>query len=156
MYPMKRHQRGAVLLVCLMLLLGMTLISIASMNTSTMQERMAANEQNSNKAFQAAESAVRGQINTILGGDQTLLEEAFNAADDLSTVQNVNLNDTSVTVTAQVRHLGTIIAGGVGGTSIDGDLSKTSLDSNRYEVTGIGIVNNVQSQKTIRQGIEKY
>lgn len=46
------RQAGAVLVISLVLLLVLTLIGVAGMNSSTMQERMAANAQNSNRAFQ--------------------------------------------------------------------------------------------------------
>lgn len=52
-------QRGAVLLVSLMILLIMTVIGIAAMSTTTMEEKMAANSQQRQQAFQAAETALR-------------------------------------------------------------------------------------------------
>lgn len=52
-------QKGAVLVLSLILLIVLTMIGITAMKTSTFEERMAFNLQDSNLAFQAAESALR-------------------------------------------------------------------------------------------------
>lgn len=52
-------QRGAVLLVSLVLLLLLTIIAITASNQATLQQRMAANSQQQNTAFQAAESGLQ-------------------------------------------------------------------------------------------------
>ena len=54
-----KHQKGAVLIVSLVLLIIMTLLAISGMNNTVMQERMAGNQRNNTLAFQAAESALR-------------------------------------------------------------------------------------------------
>ncbi|MBN1238036.1 MAG: hypothetical protein JXB36_06015 [Gammaproteobacteria bacterium] len=54
-----RRQRGAALMVSLVLLLIMTLLGVTSMRTTTLQERMAGNLRDNNLAFQAAEAALR-------------------------------------------------------------------------------------------------
>lgn len=53
------HQRGAVLIVSLILLLIMTMIGLASIRGSNLQEKMSANLYDRQLAFQAAESALR-------------------------------------------------------------------------------------------------
>lgn len=52
-------QRGAALVTALVLLLVLTVIGIAAMSMTRMQERMAGNTRDMNMAFQAAESAIR-------------------------------------------------------------------------------------------------
>lgn len=52
-------QSGAVLLVSLMILLIMTVLGIASMSTTTMEEKMAGNYQQQQQAYNAAETALR-------------------------------------------------------------------------------------------------
>lgn len=52
-------QRGVVLLVSLVLLLLLTIIAITASNQATLQQRMAANSQQQNSAFQAAESGLQ-------------------------------------------------------------------------------------------------
>ena len=57
--PVKSHQTGAVLVVALLFLLVMTLLGVASMRGTALQERMAGNQRDRNLALQAAETALR-------------------------------------------------------------------------------------------------
>lgn len=52
------RQEGAALITALVLLIVLTMLGLSSMSTNTMEERMAANSQEMNRAFQAAESGV--------------------------------------------------------------------------------------------------
>jgi type IV pilus assembly protein PilX len=52
-------QRGAILVISLLLLLVLTMLAITMMNMSFNQERMAGNARNINTAFQAAEAGLR-------------------------------------------------------------------------------------------------
>ncbi|MCL4756730.1 MAG: hypothetical protein KJZ96_00155 [Rhodocyclaceae bacterium] len=54
-----RGQRGTVLIIGLILMVIMTMIGLAGMNTTTQQERMSGNLRDRNSAFQAAELALR-------------------------------------------------------------------------------------------------
>lgn len=54
-----RRQRGGALAIALILLLVMTLLGVQSMRSNIQQERMAANQQDRDLAFQAAEAALR-------------------------------------------------------------------------------------------------
>ncbi len=56
--PDKSHQKGVVLVVVLMMLIGITLISMATVNTSVMELRMARNAESGVNNFQTALSAV--------------------------------------------------------------------------------------------------
>ena len=53
------YQRGAALIVALVFMLILTIIGAASMQSATLQERMAGNARNVDQAFQAAEAALR-------------------------------------------------------------------------------------------------
>ncbi len=55
----RKRQSGAVLVVSLILLLVLTLISVSSMQGTTLEEKMAGNSLDRNLAFQATESTVR-------------------------------------------------------------------------------------------------
>lgn len=55
----KHQQQGAVLIVALVMLLLITMASIAAIRSSTLDERMAGNARDRDKALQAAEAAVR-------------------------------------------------------------------------------------------------
>jgi hypothetical protein len=52
------HQKGVVLVVVLMMLIGITLVSMAAVNTSVMELRMARNAEDGVNNFQTALSAV--------------------------------------------------------------------------------------------------
>lgn len=54
-----RHQRGAVLIVGLIMLLLMTIIGLASVRGSNLQEMMAGNMRDHQVSFQAAEAGLR-------------------------------------------------------------------------------------------------
>jgi len=57
---MRKHvQNGSALIISLVFLLILTMIGIASIQDSTLQERMAGNERDRNLAFQTAEAALR-------------------------------------------------------------------------------------------------
>jgi type IV pilus assembly protein PilX len=56
----KASQRGAILIVSLLMLLVMTLIGVTAVSTTTLQEKMAGNNRQRQLAFQAASSALRG------------------------------------------------------------------------------------------------
>jgi type IV pilus assembly protein PilX len=53
------RQRGAVLIVSLVFMLILTIIAATSMQSSTLQERMAGNAKDTKLAFQAAEAGLR-------------------------------------------------------------------------------------------------
>ncbi len=55
----KNLQNGSALIISLVFLLILTMIGIASIQDSTLQERMAGNERDRNLAFQSAEAALR-------------------------------------------------------------------------------------------------
>jgi type IV pilus assembly protein PilX len=67
--PLKlsRHQGGAALVVGLMILLVLTLIGIAGVQTTQLEERMSGNLRDQNEAFQAAEAALRDAEDYIEG-----------------------------------------------------------------------------------------
>lgn len=62
---MAHQQRGVALLVSLILLLLLTIIAITAATTSTLQQRMASNAQETNTAFQAAESGLAIWLNNF-------------------------------------------------------------------------------------------
>jgi type IV pilus assembly protein PilX len=61
-----RSQRGAILVVSLLLLLVLTVLAVATMRMSTSEERMAGNVRDTNLSFQAAEAAARAAEARIL------------------------------------------------------------------------------------------
>jgi type IV pilus assembly protein PilX len=59
------QQKGAVLMISLIVLLLITLIGTAAIQTSTLEEKMAGNLFDKNIAFQAAESALREAVTVL-------------------------------------------------------------------------------------------
>lgn len=55
----QRRQRGAALVIALIMLLVMTVLGITAMQVTRMEERMAGNSRDVNLAFQGAEAGVR-------------------------------------------------------------------------------------------------
>lgn len=58
-----RRQRGAALVMALVILLILTLLGITAMGTSSLQEKMAGNIQEATRAFEAAESGLNQALN---------------------------------------------------------------------------------------------
>ena len=56
---MPRKQGGAILIFCLVFLLVLTMMSVSSMESTVLEERMAGNMQDYSVAFQAAEAALQ-------------------------------------------------------------------------------------------------
>jgi len=61
------NQRGAALIIALLLLLVMTVLGITSIQSSTVQTRMAANSDDRNRALQAAEHSLRAALGVLHG-----------------------------------------------------------------------------------------
>lgn len=61
-----RHQQGVSLVIVLVLLVATSLLGIAVLRSTAMQERMSANLRDRSLAFQAAESALRYAQETVL------------------------------------------------------------------------------------------
>lgn len=151
-----RHQSGAALIVSLIVLLVLTLIGVAGMNTSVMQERMAVNSQNSNRAFQAAESTVSALTNQLYANDLTLLRESMQSATEESSVITVTTLDAGngITGSYQARYLGEIII--TSGSSMNADESSNQLKGYRYELIGEATMANTGAEARVFKGIEYY
>ena len=133
------RQRGAVLLVSLVILLVMSVIGVTSMVSTTLQERMAGNARQKTLANVAAETALRNA-------------EAYLAANITSTPTLSRFNGTNglyaayqfvpeiITVTSAPTTLMDSKAGWAGGNSVEvGDLSAGMTGRNpRYFIEYIG------------------
>jgi type IV pilus assembly protein PilX len=65
MHALRKRQRGAALVVGLILLAVLTLLAIAGMNTASTELIMAGNEQFRQQAFQASEAGIERQLMTL-------------------------------------------------------------------------------------------
>ena len=87
--PGRGAQRGAILIFCLVFLLVLTTMGVASMESTVLEERMAGNMQDHNAAFQAAESSLQAAENWLIG--QTLWPAT--SSDGSTTVWELNAID---------------------------------------------------------------
>jgi len=78
-----KRQKGAALVVGLVLLVVITVLAISGMNTATTELAMARNDQNYENAFQAAET----------GLENALSQGRFNTFANTTLVQNINVHD---------------------------------------------------------------
>jgi len=70
-HPSGLHgQRGATLLISLVLLLMLTVLALVASRGATLQQRMASNLQQQNLAFQAAENGIQAAILQMTGSDE--------------------------------------------------------------------------------------
>jgi type IV pilus assembly protein PilX len=79
-----RHQRGAALVVALLILLALTIVGTATARMSLLEERMTGNAQDRNIAFQAAEAALRaaeGDLQVSVLPDFSGVEGRYQPAD---------------------------------------------------------------------------
>ena len=99
--PTRRHaQRGATLIVTLVMLVLITLVGVSAVRSSTIDEKMAGNTRDRDRALQAAEAAIRQCLtqlkNTTYGGTK-LAPSAYNAAPNWE-ANWTDSNSTEVTV----------------------------------------------------------
>ena len=110
-----KSQKGAALITALFFLVILTMLAMSSMNTNILDEKMAANMQEKNRAFQTAETALEIALNDKL---------AFNTSGHTATVDNVGDYDADATYTSvflESRGASSIFASGAniqGGTQV--------------------------------------
>lgn len=111
-------QRGAVLIVALVMLLLLTLISLSSMRGTALQENMASNLRESNISLQAAEAALRAgekqAHNKFLDGSLNLLEPTAKISGDYA-----GLTDMAETPAYSIVKLASLRTSTEAGVSID-------------------------------------
>src|SRR5690606_8312266 len=82
-------QQGVSLLVVLILLIVMSVLGIAVLRSSAMQERMSANMRDRSLAFQAAETALRYAQDEVLNKAAATWDKTFPKAGDAGTADGV-------------------------------------------------------------------
>ena len=122
-----QSQRGSVLLISLILLLMLTMIAIGAATQATLQQRMAANSQQQQSAFQAAESGLQAWA------------EQFKVAPDSFNATPINW----ATGAGQARYAATAedannCVGVVPAYSLNADESGTTFKYACYEIQSTG------------------
>jgi Tfp pilus assembly protein PilX len=131
-----KQQRGAALVVGLLLLLVLTLLAISGMNTASLELVMAGNTQYGQNAFQAAEAGI----------ERTLVSGPFNPGGGVVTPPTVivqGANKFTVTITPQ---LGGAPQPAMWGSTWD------SFSTYHFEINSVG-VSSRNAQATNRQGL---
>lgn len=82
MHSTQGRQQGAALLTALVFLVILTMLVISSMTSNIMEERMAANSQETNRIFQAAESGIEIVMNDADAFQTTNLADLDGTASD--------------------------------------------------------------------------
>ncbi len=105
MMNMKRNQNGAALIVGLLLLVVITVLAVSGMNTATTELAMARNDQNSEFAFQAAETGIEAALGqpSFETEVNTVITQTINSHD---TVQAVITFERETIVTDRAFSLG--------------------------------------------------
>lgn len=136
--PTLRSQRGAALVVGLLMLLALTLIGVTNMGMNSMELRMASNSQNKAHAFQAAESG----LETGIAGTN------FNDVDDTAQAIAPPVPALSYAqVTIQSDFMGFTGAASCIGQSIE------RIRCNNFEVNSVGQHVNSNASSNQTQGV---
>lgn len=111
----RMRQQGAVLVVSLLILLIMTIIGVTTMQTTSLEEKMAGNLLEQRLAFQTAETALRvaeGQLDALVyyptgTGYYTLADDdPYDEGDGWDTMSVLNLSGDGVNAEYYVKNLG--------------------------------------------------
>jgi type IV pilus assembly protein PilX len=124
--PQARKQRGAALVVGLLLLLILTLLAISGMNSATVEFIMAGNEQYHQNAFQAAETGIA----------QAMATGAYNPGDpvDPPAIAGAVANSATDTYSAAVKRQ----LGGAPQSAAMWTGSLNTFSSYHFEITSTG------------------
>lgn len=111
----QRSQRGATLIITLVMLVLITLVSVSTIRTSTMDEKMAGNARDRDKALQAAEAAVRVCLGKVEAGAVSTALKLVPAASTATPLWEDAANWTSTSVKSESVPVstGTLAAAGL-------------------------------------------
>lgn len=103
-----RSQRGVVLVISLLLLLVLTLIGVAAVRSTTVDERMTANQRDEEVAFQAAEAALRDGESALQAATAGQFDNSNGLYDSSSTVSYTDPNVWDSSQTNSIAYAGTL------------------------------------------------
>lgn len=124
----RRAQRGATLIIMLVMLVLITLVTVSTVRTTTMDEKMAGNARDRNKALQAAEAAVSKCLDDIAAGSYPTAKKLAPATPPNPPVWEVEANwsASAVSVTMATN----------AGLASDPQCLAETLGGDNYRVTG--------------------
>jgi type IV pilus assembly protein PilX len=147
-------QRGAALIISLVILLVLTVIGLTSMKTSILQERMSANAQNARQAFLSAEAASQDLFRKLepMNANSTEWKRALDALDAGIRVATTPVAyggaGSGKVATAELRYLGE--ANLVEGQSFGEDIETFR---HRYEIIGDASVTGTGARSSVVRGV---
>jgi len=150
-------QRGAVLVICLVVLAVITLIAVSELSKAGDQSRMATNSQQYNQTFQGAESAMDHAMKMI--SEQTTANEtnmaalgsAINVEDGSEiVVPNTALSHNNMTVSVAYKtETVNVLRAGI---SLDSSQNDSMIRKVNFTATSTAVIENSGAVSTIVQG----
>lgn len=135
-----RAQGGFALVMALVILVIMSLLGMSAMGTSTAQTIMARNSQDSQRAFQAAESGLSKAINTAGSFDlNTAVTNSFTFGADAS-APRAEVTTAFLAFAAPKRGSG---------------YSAVNFDAANFDQSSNGIVDAANAKTTLHQGVSQ-
>ncbi|MFA7552719.1 MAG: PilX N-terminal domain-containing pilus assembly protein [Spongiibacteraceae bacterium] len=155
------HAQGAVLIVSLILLLAMTLIGVAAIDSSSLQSQMATNNQRARSLYQATLSEIQAQYRKLAGLDY--LNSVKNSATSISdTLPGVSIGgpgliltgDDIITARPTLTQEAYIVFTGENNAPLSG-YSLNDFGVYSYEINAISEVTGTNTQSDQTQGLQR-
>jgi len=141
-----KRQRGAAMLITLILLLVSTLLGVGVMRGATQEQLLVSNVFYKELSFRAAESATQIMIN-----DSQLLADALKPNNHTNGIsETVTLPNQNVDSEGQIRFAGRGLARGF---SLGN--GNAGFQVYKFDLSGTAVVNGVNASTTIAQGVKR-
>jgi type IV pilus assembly protein PilX len=147
---MRSKQKGAVLIMSLLILMIMTLLGTHALKTSALDMKIIANNQESNTVFHVAESALEMAVDLEVVADRAPFDAAIAADSNEATVDkssDLNMSGTEAQVTIFFDEANSVYAVPPGATV-------GVFTSARFIVSGSALRKGSHAKTTHRRGLE--
>ena len=144
---MRQQQRGAILIIGMILMAIITIVGLSTISTTQLEEKMAANLQQSNEVFQAAEAAIEEGIDSGKYLNTTRISGGVGTA---TTVTN---EDTRINSTFQATYIGNTTPSGDDAASVDLGNDGQSLTNYNFTIAASAGLSNTGAAARHVQGI---
>ena len=99
MSPISKDEKGAAIVIALIMMIVLTLIGIASTMTSTFEIKLSGNKRGDTDAFYAAESGINVIVGRVENFTRANYDPSTHKYDPFTDSQNVNVSSAEVNVT---------------------------------------------------------
>ncbi len=137
-------ERGAALLVAIVMILLLALMGVSSMRSATLEKQMVSNAIQARDVFQAAESSNESVLNV-----QANLTDAFNQPNKFLVIDTDIRDDIGMKSQVTLRFVG---EGNATGASLNAMQGANSFDALRYVAEGVATVDAIGASRRIDQG----